>query len=343
MIRSFTLRDIPLVHRLSEQGVVFHTKSALTQELRPLREALVHMLLGGQFPTYVWKSDQSDAVGFAQLRYGNDQTHAYILFLGSTGQPDTETQAETLWLAFLDQLTEKAGQQGVHSLIAEVDELGNELMILRQAGFAVYTRQDIWLLEDGWEQVPASTITLAKASEVDEWDISLLYANIVPRLIQLVEPAPSGAQLEDIWVLREEGELVAFVTFTDGPAGIWMRLFIHPNAQSKGEDIVHAALKTMPPRSEHPVYCCVRRYQSWVQTVLEKTHFRHISSQAMMVRHTVHHNTHKLVPALSEEVRQKAVAARRNWISSPSDQEILQHISFEEGSGRRPPASQPDR
>ena len=68
MIRLFTLRDIPLLHRLSEQGIVFHAESALTQDVRPLREALVHMLIGSQYPTYIWKDDQSNGVGFAQLR-----------------------------------------------------------------------------------------------------------------------------------------------------------------------------------------------------------------------------------------------------------------------------------
>lgn len=335
MIRSFNLRDIPLVHRLSEQGIVFHTKSALTQDVRPLREALVHMLIGGQFPTYVWKSDEGDAVGFAQLRYGNENTLAYILCLGSTVKPAKATDADDLWLPFLDQLTEKAGQHGIHSLIAEVDELGNELTILRKSGFAVYTRQDIWLMENGHRHVAATPFELVRANPVDEWDISLLYANIVPRLIQLVEPAPSGSQLDDIWVWREKEELVAFVAITEGPTGTWLRLFIHPNAQTHGEEILNAALKVIAPKDDHPVYCCVRRYQSWVQLVLDRVGFRHISSQAMMVRHTVHHNTHKLVPALSEDVRQKAVAARQNWFLPPSEQDLIQKISFEESPGRQ--------
>ncbi len=335
MIRSFTLRDIPLVHRLSEQGIVFHTRSALTQDIRPLREALVNMLIGGQFPTFVWKSDDGNAVGFAQLRHTNDETHAYILCLGSNETDSSRADSESLWLSFLDQLTEKAGQQGVHSLIAEVDELGDELPILRQSGFAVYTRQDIWVLEDANHLVQPPAVELTRATPADEWDLSLLYANIVPRIIQLVEPAPSGAQLEDIWILREKGELVAYIVFTAGPTGTWLRLFIHPNAQTRGEDIVRAALGIIPPKIDHPIYCCVRRYQSWVQPVLDKTGFRHISSQAMMVRHTVHHNPTKLVPALSEEVRQKAVAARRNWFAVPPETDLIKRFSFEKDRAGR--------
>ena len=48
----------------------------------------------------------------------------------------------------LDQAVAEVGQNGIHSLVAEADESGPELPILRRAGFAVYTRQDIWLLAD---------------------------------------------------------------------------------------------------------------------------------------------------------------------------------------------------
>jgi hypothetical protein len=40
----------------------------------------------------------------------------------------------------------EAGQRGIHSLVAEVDEVSDELPVLRRAGFVVYTRQDVWVL-----------------------------------------------------------------------------------------------------------------------------------------------------------------------------------------------------
>ena len=53
----------------------------------------------------------------------------------------------------LDQAVSEVGKYGIHSLVAEVDENGPELPILRRAGFAVYTRQDIWVLDDEAAQV----------------------------------------------------------------------------------------------------------------------------------------------------------------------------------------------
>ena len=325
MIRPFTLRDIPLVHRLSEQGIVFHAESALTQDVRPLREALVHMLIGGQFPTYVWKEDEGGGVGFAQLRQDEDESNAHIICLGSKTS-DMGALDETVWLPFLEQLIEEAGRQGIHSLIAEVSEIGEELPVLLQAGFAVYTRQDVWimntpLVESGLNgHHPAQLI---QAESVDEWDIHLLYANTVPRLIQLVEPVPPN-HLQDVWILREKDELVAFVHFKDGSAATWLRVYIHPNAQMRGDEILRLAVQIRPPRPEHPLYCCVRRYQSWVQTNLEKIGFEYLSSQALMVKHTVRH-IRKPSPAVQEQVQTEGIPARRHSFVGPQEPDSYRH------------------
>jgi hypothetical protein len=296
MIRPFNLRDIALVHRLSEQGVSLHTKSALTNHLHPVRGALFS-IVGGDFPTYVWKADQGDAAGFIQLYVVEDSQHAPILYLSSTAaraplhQNDGSKNHHTVinedaWLPLLDQAVIEAGRKGIHSLVAEVSESGDELPVLRHAGFAVYTRQDIWVLTETEHKFRAKILSLRQP--VDDWEIQLLYANIVPRLVQLVEPLPSASDGEG-WVLREEGELTAFVHIHDGPAAIWMRFFIHPNAEAQAEDIIAAALQIKPPSPIHPVYCCVRRYQSWLQSALGQAEFKRWGSQAVMVKHTVHH------------------------------------------------------
>jgi len=326
MIRSFTLRDIPLVHRLGDQGTLFHTRSALTQEVWPLREALVNMFIGGQYPTYIWKDDNGSAVGFAQLHQGTDEATAHILCLGSAftvtnaeEQDDESVNTENLWIAFLEALIKKAGGRGIHNLIAEVDELGDELPVMRHAGFAVYTRQDIWQLE----KLPSrwvSPLSLRQATSEDEWDISLLYRNVVPRLIQLVEPPPNGEMLNNVWVMHEEGELSSAVVFTKGKTGTWIRVFVHPNSNARSEDIFRAAVSVFPPDEDRPFYVCVRRYQSWLQSGLQEIGFEKTGSQAMMVRHTVHH-TKRMVPSLSKEVRKKAVAVKQTLHMELKDQD----------------------
>ncbi len=313
MIRPFNLRDLPLVHRLSELGVSLHTESALTKNLHPTRGALFS-LVGGDFPTYVWKSDKNGLAGFIQLCLDEESIHAHILYLSSTGEgqiagdPNTKAVSndeavngerpyqviEDAWLPLLDQAVIEAGQRGIHSLVAEVDEASEELPVLRRAGFVVYTRQDVWILTNGEvESVKAKegkNILRPRQAE-DDWDIQLLYANTVPRLVQLVEPMPplhDGAG----WVLHEDNELAAFVHVHVGPVATWMRLFIHPSAEAQVDQIITAVVQQMP--ATRPIYCCVRRYQSWVQNALQRSGFTLWGSQAVMVKHIVQKATRPL-------------------------------------------------
>jgi hypothetical protein len=315
MIRPFNLRDLPLVHRLSELGVSLHTESALTKNLHPTRGALFS-LVGGDFPTYVWKSDKNGQAGFIQLYLVEESVHAHILYLSSTndGQVAVESNGaavsasesvngerpyqvnEDAWLPMLDQAVVEAGQRGIHSLVAEVDEVSDELPVLRRAGFVVYTRQDVWLLANGdtaaSEAEKEKNILRPRQAE-DDWDIQVLYANTVPRLVQLVEPMPplhDGAG----WVLREENELVAFVHVHVGPVATWMRLFIHPSAEAQADQIISAVVRQTPDAASRPIYCCVRRYQSWVQNALERSGFALWGSQAVMVKHIVQKATRPL-------------------------------------------------
>ncbi|MFW5940289.1 MAG: hypothetical protein ACOC9V_00850 [Chloroflexota bacterium] len=285
MIRTFKLRDLALVHRLSEQGVRLDAESALTKSYHPLRGALFSMIGGGNRPTYVWRSDDGDAEGFVQLRVADDMNARLVCLAVDPAFSDNGNQQEleeTAWLTLLDDTVHAVGRRGIHSLIAEVDESGPELIILRRSGFAVFTRQDIWLLEN-LSTVHSSMAHLQPRRSADDWDIEWLYANTVPPLIQLVEPSPPDNG--DIWLLREEGELSAFVHIAHGSAATWLQIFIHPNAHARAEDIVGSAIGLCAEGGQQPVYCCVRRYQSWIKSALEGSGFTLFGSQAVMVRH----------------------------------------------------------
>lgn len=304
MIRPFTLRDLTLVRRLAEQGISLHAESALADSVNPLRGALLGILVGGNQPTFVWKSTESNEVGFLQLRLEEERHHAHIACISpmlKQADADADTDADSIvpginsivnghiWLSLLDQAVVEAGRHGIHSLVAEVDETGLELPVLRRAGFAVYTRQDIWVRED-LPAAPASPVDLALTPRrvVDDWDIQLLYANTVPRLVQLAEPVPP-LDGDEAWVLRDGDDLAAYVHIHLGSVATWLRFFIHPNAESDADNIVAAALQVQSSKVNLPIFCCVRRYESWLPSALERNGFHIYSSQAVMVKHTVHH------------------------------------------------------
>jgi hypothetical protein len=185
-------------------------------------------------------------------------------------------------LSLIEQLTKEVGRLGFHNLVAEVSEVGPELPVLRRAGFAVYTRQDIWRCEQLPETGDPGILQPFQTNH--EWDVQLLYANNVPRLIQLVEPHPPLENGQS-WVLYEDGELVAHVHLNNGEVASWMRLLIHPNANTSTESVIHSALQLAAGSADHPVFLCIRRYQSWIQSSLQQTGFEHWGSQAVLVKH----------------------------------------------------------
>lgn len=329
MVRPFDLRDLALIRRLGERGVSLHTVSALVENVHPLRGALISMLVGGEFPTFVWKPDNGERGGFLQLRVSNSGPQAFVLYISprhdypagvANGIANGDHAADlapyhspegAVWLALLDEAVAEIGRRGIHHLIAETDEHGPELPILRRSGFAVYTRQDIWSVTAAdYRPQGAAARKLQRRHAEDDWDIQLLYANTVPRLVQLVEPPPSVSE-GDNWVLRLGDELAAFVTLRQGPTAGWLRFFIHPDAESEADEIVAAALEVAFEREPEQVYCCVRRYESWLPNALTRSGFSVRASQAVMVRHTVHY-----LPRVAPEAA-VALDGQRIPVSSP--------------------------
>lgn len=318
MIRPFNLRDLGLVRRLGERGMVFQTQAALTQVPHPVRHALVNMFAGGGSSTFIWKSKSPQAAAYIQLSMVENQPNAYLASIGlqilENENSSHDVTDENIWQSLLEQLVVAAGKRGVHNLIAEAPEDGPELQLLRRAGFVIFTRQDIWINDQPGVDGPAGV--LVERQPVDDWDISVLYANIVPGMIQSVEPGPPLESGQN-WVLREDGELTAYVHLCTGPIGSWMRLFIHPNANTRPKDIIGAALHAKQPTSEHPVYCCVRRYQSWLLNALEKAGFRPWGSQAVMVKH-IAQQVETPAPALKNMMEPKAVPGSSTFIQGLS-------------------------
>lgn len=317
MIRPFHLRDLALVYRLSERSIALDVETAVTSDTHPLRGALVSFLVGRHKRTYVWQAQDGDARAFVQLHILRDNhPSAQVVCLGTEAANETGLIDEAIWLPLFDQLVAEIGRQGIHSLVAEVSETGAEMPILRRAGFAVYTRQDIWRINHIENKYNSGILDVRRA--VDDWDIQLLYANVVPRLIQLVEPLPPLSD-EQSWLLRENGELVAFVHLHEGPSASWMRLFLHPNLSKPVQEVVGAALEKSQVSEEHPVYCCIRRYQSYLQTTLNDMGFDHWGSQAVMVKQTVH-------PLPQDRLAKRALGLDQQ--TAPNSARLVQQDAF---------------
>ncbi len=279
MIRPFDWRDVSLVLQLSDQGLCLDSIAKLTRESQPLQEALFAYLMPGTgAPTLIWKDNYHAA--FGQLRHRPGEEVARALFIAPTWSEDNPG-----WLPLVDRLAVEAGERGGHHLIAEVDEASGEFEALRRAGFAIYARQTIWQLL-GETAVADPSVPIRPASSADTISVTMLYHNVVPRLVQQVEPPPKPGRG---YVLEQDGEIVAFLDVRRGPAGIWVEPYLHPEAYDLAEAMLHSALHHLATtnRGGRPVYVCVRRYQDWLQDILRSANFECLGSQAVMVKRLV--------------------------------------------------------
>lgn len=276
MIRPFDWRDVGLVRALSERGLCLDSATRLTRGTLPLQNALLAYLMPRSgAPTLIWKQDGHSAFGQLSHRPGEERARALFIAPGWALEPSG-------WLALVDQLAVEAGGRGGHNLLAEVDESSPEFEALRISGFAIYARQTIWRLDH--ELAPtAPALPLRHAVKEDGSATLALYNDIVPRLVQQVEPTPEAGRG---YVLERGHDLVAHLAVRRGPLGIWVDPVVHPEAFDLADEIVSSALHflTSANRAGRPVYVNVRRYQDWLQGPLEHAGFDKLTSQAVMVK-----------------------------------------------------------
>ncbi len=275
-IRHFDWRDFTRVRRLSDQGVSFDSEAALTRGSHALQSAVLSFLAPGVgLPTYICKKDDQDA--FGQLRYRSGEENAHITFVAPTSNDSVA------WETLIEYLCSEAAGRGAHNLVAEVDEHSAEFEALRRLGFAIYTRQTIWRRAS--PQPPVTAIVqprLRPQQSIDSIGIQSLYSNIVPRLIQLVEPPP--ARYGHGYVLEENSEITAFFDVSRGPLGIWVQPYLHPSVFDHAGVLVADLLCRFTDREPVPIYVCVRSHQEWLRSPLVDLGFSASADQAVMVK-----------------------------------------------------------
>jgi hypothetical protein len=180
-----------------------------------------------------------------------------------------------------DYMAMQMGNQGAFHILADVDESSQVYHFLRRVGFAIYARQRIWRL-DGQAMGEADVVSWLACRPRDMIGARSLYCNVVPGLVQQVEPLPKK-NLKGV-VYYQNGELRAYVELKYGRNGIWVQPFVHPDAEGFDRHLAHL-LHDLPGRRDRPLYICVRSYQSWLESAIEVLGAQPGPQQAVMVRH----------------------------------------------------------
>ena len=300
MIKTFDVRNVPLVNKLQDQGLLLNLEEALTQTYRPLLAALVGWLSLQEagVSTYVCDEMEGDRqmAGFAQVRL-RKRAEADVVYLAPSLSAAGE--ATTIWRRLLEKLPED----------------GLEVAAFQLVGFSNYTQEDIFRLAQMPPGLPSpEKKTVRPQQPADGWGLQGLYAAIAPRLVQQVEnltakkwEATLGPWLRPArregWVLEDKGKVIGYVRIRQGQTGHWLEMLLHPQAYERADELVVQSLSLLAKYPPLPIYCCLRRYQGGLRVPLEAEGFQLFASQCVMIKHTtvrVRKPVLKLIPGLEK-------------------------------------------
>ncbi len=282
-IRSFTLSDLPLLRRLAPQGASLDILTGLTRGVNPINEAFLAALpLGDRgMPTYVLRDGASSLCGLLRHREGAPQ--AYIAYLS----PDLEDGADPIrWLSLIEGLVKAAGARGAHILNAEVNPNSATFVALREAGFVIFTRQEIWRREAAPVDVSGGDTRFSVRTSQDDASLTTLYVNIVPRLVQQAIPPPE-ADKHGLLYRNAEGHAAGYFIVHEGQRGCLLRPLFHPEIYEQASGLIADALTHLARPDQMPVYCAVPSYQEWLHEPLAAVGFEPWASQVVMGKYTV--------------------------------------------------------
>jgi hypothetical protein len=277
-VRPFDWRDLATLYHYRNQSVFLDSELVLTRGPLLVPGALFSYLAPGVglFTAVSQFNGKVEASVIGQIMHLVGSPFAHLTFvtpdeaLDSTGLPD-----------LLEYLIAIAGGRGAFRLLADVDDRTMTFEVLRRASFVVYTRQRIWQLTRQAPQRERKP-SWRQATRQDALAIRLLYNNLVPGLVQQIEPFTANQRPHGV-VYHLNDDLLAYVELRYGHRGIWVHPFFHPDAQDVTERFIDL-LRTMTNRGARPVYICVRSYQSWLEPAIEELGAEAGPRQAVMVK-----------------------------------------------------------
>ncbi len=278
-IRPFGLRDLPLLPRYRHRGLFLDSTRVLIHGSIMVPMGALTSFVGPTLRMFTYRCENSSTPGkpiLCQVTYSAGASYARLSFIA----PEDGLEQPEL-TALTEYITKEMGLLGVFHILADVDETSPVFQRMHRAGFAIYARQRIWRL-DGEPHGEKNSAPWRASRAHDTISVRSLYSNVVPGLVQQVEPVPQKG-LKGV-VYYQNSELLAFIELKYGRNGIWVQPFIHPDTAGFACHLAHL-LQVLPGRRERPLYICVRSYQSWLESAVEAMGAQPGPQQAVMVRH----------------------------------------------------------
>ena len=270
-IRPLAIFDLPYLYSFREEAIGLDTARTLTRG-NPLGAVGLFAYVNPARHIYSAIINGGGESVLAGIIHSRNDAFAKLLFIAPSSQLDHPDLPQ-----LIENLAEQAGEWGAFHVLAEVDETSNAFVALRRAGFAVYAWQRMWDVSAITETNHSFNWTRVKSSDMPS--VQSLYYQIVPPLLQPVEPQPKAALG---WMCNQG--VRCYVSATQGVYGIVLAPLIHPEATDVSAKLV-SLINSLPDRRNRPVYLCVRSYQAWLEPVLADLGALGGDRQAVMVKH----------------------------------------------------------
>jgi hypothetical protein len=278
-IRPFGWRDLALLRSYRDRGLYLDSARVLIHGQMMIPMGALITFLGPSTRIFTFRCDNDSPAGkplIGQVTYLTGAPYSRLSYLAPE---DAVDQPELSALS--DYIAIQIGSYGAFHILADVTESSQVFMMLHRAGFAIYARQRVWRL-DGDPSGVANPVSWRACKSIDELGVRSLYCNVVPGLVQQVEPLPKK-DLKGV-VHYQDGNLLAFVELKYGRNGVWVQPFVHPDVEGFDRRLVQL-LRNLPGRHNRPLYVCVRSYQSWLESAIQAMGAQPGPQQAVMVRH----------------------------------------------------------
>ncbi len=324
--RWLSFNDVIAIQQLQRRGVQLDLERAVLWPHSPLRAALaLHWPwspIGAETIILFPPTRRGRAVGFLQAHQRRRRPEADIVSIAPA--LDARDDAVSVWYRLLAECARKFGDRGVQRLFAQMPVGDGAEDVFRQGGFAVYTREDIYCLNDRPLEIGKDRLLRHQRTR-DSWNLLRLYSQITPRPVQIAEGmAPIEGQtgkMRNWWdqargsgyVLPMGHEIAGSVRILRGSAAYWLRFWLHPEAHDQAQALLTGALAILWAAPRRPIYCSVRDYESGMRAPLEDLGFRYVQTRSLLVKHTtvrVKEPLLNLVPALEKRAEPAASVAQ---------------------------------
>ena len=279
--RPLDLLDLPTLYRYRSEAVSLDSTRVLTRG-NPLGAAGFMSYFNPARHLYTAVSQENGETLLGGVIQTNGDAFARLVYIA----PASRLTHPAL-PGLIEHLAAEAGRWGAFHVLAEIEENSQAFPALRMAGFSVYAWQRIWDVSNITPPQGAATPAEGEALWTRVQSVNLpavqsLYHQIVPPLLQPVEPTPK----RPAGLFTTEGAR-CYVHLTYGMHGIVLTPLIHPDAVDV-ELKLASLFNELPERRGRPVYLCVRSYQAWLEPVLEDLGGMAAPRQAVMVKHLAH-------------------------------------------------------